>query len=71
MENKSGTPDFILASFVLKSLQVYCDIIKQRDNWYNFKPLGRDKTNGYSNSTLPENNGQPIVKHDRLTKEDL
>jgi len=42
-ENKSNTPDFILAQFMLKCLDAFNESVKQRDEWYGVKltPGGR------------------------------
>lgn len=34
LENKSNTPDFLLASFLRKSLDAYNTTLKARDEWF-------------------------------------
>lgn len=38
-ENKSDTPDFILAQYLNGCLANYEETVKARDKWYNFKGL--------------------------------
>ena len=35
IENKSDTPDFILAEYIVRSLRAYDIAINKRDAWYN------------------------------------
>jgi hypothetical protein len=35
-ENDSNTPDYILAEYIQSSLNVFNNIVKQRDAWYGF-----------------------------------
>lgn len=37
-ENESGTPDFILASFLTDSLQAFDNATNLRDRWWGFNP---------------------------------
>ena len=37
-ENVSGTPDFILAEYLLAALDNAEAVIKARDRWYRFEP---------------------------------
>lgn len=37
-ENKSNTPDFILANFMIKCLEAGEKLIGDRDEWYNISP---------------------------------
>lgn len=48
-ENKSDTPDFLLASFILSSLEAFEIATKRRDMWFGFHPLGHE-----SETTPPE-----------------
>ena len=34
LENESGSPDFILAEYLLDALDAYNDAIKKREAWY-------------------------------------
>lgn len=34
LENDSDTPDFILANYIVGQLQVFNDIVEQREKWY-------------------------------------
>lgn len=35
LENKSNTPDFILARYMVKCLKTYNKAINKRDKWFN------------------------------------
>lgn len=35
LENKSNTPDFILARYMVKCLNAYNKAISKRDKWFN------------------------------------
>lgn len=37
-ENNSNTPDFILASYILKCLDAYEVAVNHRDRWYGIEP---------------------------------
>lgn len=37
-ENKSDTPDFLLAEFMLGCLESFERATKKRDKWYRFEP---------------------------------
>lgn len=37
LENESDSPDFILAEYILDSLDAYNDAVKKRENWYGRK----------------------------------
>lgn len=37
-ENVSDTPDHILAGYVANSLKAFNEAVRQRDEWYGFKP---------------------------------
>ena len=37
-ENTSHTPDFILSHFLMASLAAFDLAVKDRDEWYGFKP---------------------------------
>lgn len=39
MENRSNTPDYILAAFMLKCLNAFDDAIVTRTAWYGYKEL--------------------------------
>ena len=38
-ENQSGTPDFILAEYMLASLAAFDAATQRRDNWWGFVPM--------------------------------
>lgn len=38
MENWSGTPDFILAEYLVGVLRTWQDTIRARDDWWDFSP---------------------------------
>lgn len=38
-EVASGTPDFILAGFLLDSLAAFDKATRERDRWWGFEPL--------------------------------
>ncbi len=42
MENRSDTPDYMLAEYLVDCLKNYSRIVKQRDKWFNFSPF-KDK----------------------------
>lgn len=50
-EGGSGTPDFLLAEYLLDSLDTFNRITRQRDGWWNFKPM--------IGGTVPAVNVQP------------
>jgi len=37
-ENYSNTPDHMLANYLIDCLEAYNKIIRDRDDWYNWKP---------------------------------
>jgi len=37
-ENRSGTPDFILASYLMDCLQIFERATNARDQWWNHEP---------------------------------
>ena len=37
LENESDSPDFILAEYMLGTLNAYNDAVKKRENWYGRK----------------------------------
>ena len=37
LENESDSPDFILAEYMLDTLDAYNDAVKKRENWYGRK----------------------------------
>lgn len=41
-ENGSDTPDFILAEFLLDSLEAFDRATKMRSRWYDHRPWGDD-----------------------------
>lgn len=43
LENESDTPDFILASYLNKCLEVYNATIKARDKWFGVDMWAADK----------------------------
>jgi hypothetical protein len=38
-ENYSNTPDFILAEYLIKCLDIFEEATNKRDNWYGYKPM--------------------------------
>lgn len=40
-ENRSDTPDFLLANFLEESLKTFEGTVKHRDHWYGFDPFKR------------------------------
>ena len=38
LENRSNTPDYLLANYLMACLDNYSHIVRNRDDWYNFKP---------------------------------
>lgn len=38
VENRSGTPDFVLAEYLIGCLDVWDAAIKARDRWWGFEP---------------------------------
>lgn len=38
-ENRSGTPDFILAGYLVRSLAAFDAATKERDKWWGFVPM--------------------------------
>lgn len=53
-ENKSDTPDWILAQYLLKCLEAWRYATVQRDSWFNFKPWNKDKTEQASKERIVE-----------------
>lgn len=41
-ENKSNTPDFILAQFMMGCLRSFEAAANERDKWYSFTPWEKD-----------------------------
>lgn len=39
VENESNTPDFILAKYIDGCLKTFSTTVKERDQWYGFKPF--------------------------------
>lgn len=37
-ENRSGTPDIVLARFLINALEAFESAVNQRDNWWGFVP---------------------------------
>jgi hypothetical protein len=37
-ENYSNTPDFVLANFLLRSMDAFTTAVKARDSWFKFNP---------------------------------
>ena len=37
-ENRSNTPDFILAEYLMACLAAFDNAVNTRDQWYNIKP---------------------------------
>ena len=42
IENESDTPDFILALFLRRCLNMWASAVQARDRWYGFKPWPRE-----------------------------
>jgi hypothetical protein len=42
-ENRSHTPDFILAMFIFNALEAFNDSVRERDKWWGFRPWGEPK----------------------------
>lgn len=42
-ENGSDTPDYILAEFMEKCLQVYEETVKRRDAWHHYEPRSENR----------------------------
>jgi hypothetical protein len=38
VENRSHTPDFILAMFIFNALEAFNDAVRERDKWWGFEP---------------------------------
>ena len=38
-ENNSGTPDFILATYMIGALKLFEATTVQRDTWWSFEPM--------------------------------
>ena len=49
-ENDSNTPDFILASYLLKCLNAYEAATVQRDRWYGIAPCPGGSSTKYLSS---------------------
>jgi hypothetical protein len=45
-ENKSDTPDFILAQFLIGCLKSFDKAVVLRDQWYGFKSMSKGGKNG-------------------------
>jgi hypothetical protein len=46
-ENGSNTPDFLLASFLMKCLAAWEDTVVDRDRWFsNFPPTQQENVEG-------------------------
>ena len=43
LEGESDTPDFLLASYMLKSLSVFHEIVYEREHWYGRKLKSEEK----------------------------
>lgn len=43
-ENNSGTPDFILAGYLIKCLEAYNITVMEREIWYgrDYNPISKD-----------------------------
>ncbi len=46
IENTSGTPDFILAAYLMKCIEAYEAAVRCRDDWYDFKPFEQRSVDG-------------------------
>jgi hypothetical protein len=42
-EHVTGTPDFVLAKYLLATLEAYNAALKARETWHG-RPMGADKT---------------------------
>ena len=43
-ESASDTPDYLLAEFILRCLKAYENAVKERDQWFNFRPWSDTET---------------------------
>lgn len=41
IENLSDTPDYILAEMLVSQLEFHSETVRQRDEWFGFKPWER------------------------------
>lgn len=48
MENDSGTPDFIIAAYLLRCLENFGVAVRARESWYGRESVGRVETEGAS-----------------------
>lgn len=42
MENEFNTPDFILARFIRKCLELFSEVVLARDYFYSFRPFKKE-----------------------------
>lgn len=43
MESRSGTPDFVLAHYLIRSMVAFESAVRQRDAWLNPQPSEYDR----------------------------
>ncbi len=43
MEKDSNTPDYILAEYIIKAIDAFDSATRERDRWYNHKPLEKNR----------------------------
>jgi hypothetical protein len=43
VENRSNTPDIILAMFIVNALEAFNDAVQSRDEWYGFQPWAKEE----------------------------
>lgn len=68
MENKSDTPDFILAEFLRKILDNYGDTVRARDKWFGVDMWSKDKLRYVSKSESPDNYNQQDMGNSFVTE---
>jgi hypothetical protein len=51
MENKSSTPDFILARYLTQCIDTFNDVVVQRDHWHGYNT----RIKASSDSVSPQN----------------
>lgn len=42
LENKSNTPDFLLADYLIDCLDAFDKAVRRRENWYGRGPVAAD-----------------------------
>lgn len=61
LESASNTPDFILAAFLLRMLEVFAETVNARDRWFSFTPFGV-RANPFSLETMCETHAEAIER---------